>query len=294
MLPGEDKVRKHERTRTVEQVTETTTVTEDTRERDLQTTDRHELQNQVNEVIDEKFSVKAGVNLSGRYGVTTVNTSLDTAFDRSSSESRSTTTQVAQEIVAKTVEKTFESVRELRRTTVTDVIREANRHGLKNLPANGSTPQSISGVYLWVEKVHEVALRHYGTRLMVEFHIPEPGLSLFAHAQASRVTVPKPAPLAIGPLDIEPTNYLCIAKAYGAVGVEPPPAPFIEVGYTWRSEPDEEAEGGEAEDTIAASIPIPGWLPADGGSREHHLNPDERRRGRRNLSLCRRRWSRGH
>jgi hypothetical protein len=89
--------------------------------------------------------------------VTTVNTSLDTAFDRSSSESRSTTTEVAQEIVAKTVEKTFESVRELRRTTVTDVIREANRHGLKNLPANGKTPQSISGVYLWVEKVHEVA-----------------------------------------------------------------------------------------------------------------------------------------
>ena len=265
VLPGEDKVRKHERTRTVEQVTETTTVTEDTRERDLQTTDRHELQNQVNEVIDEKFSVKAGVNLSGRYGVTTVNTSLDTAFDRSSSESRSTTTQVAQEIVAKTVEKTFESVRELRRMTVTDVIREANRHGLKNLPANGSTPQSISGVYLWVEKVHEVALRHYGTRLMVEFHIPEPGLSLFAHAQASRVTVPKPAPLAIGPLDIEPTNYLCIAKAYGAVGVEPPPAPFIEVGYTWRSEPDEEAEGGEAEDTIAASIPIPaGYQPMAG------------------------------
>jgi hypothetical protein len=66
VLPGEDKIRKHERTRTVEQVTETTTVTENTRERDLQTTDRHELQNQVNEVIDEKFSVKAGVNLSGR------------------------------------------------------------------------------------------------------------------------------------------------------------------------------------------------------------------------------------
>jgi hypothetical protein len=128
VLPGEDKLRTHERTRTVEQVTETTTVTEDTRERDLQTTDRHELQNQVNDVIDEKFSVKAGVNTSGRYGVTTVNTSLDAAFDRSSSESRSATTEVAQEIVAKTVEKTFQSVRELRRTTITDAIREANRH----------------------------------------------------------------------------------------------------------------------------------------------------------------------
>jgi hypothetical protein len=265
VLPGEDKLRTHKRTRTIEQVTETTTVTEDTRERDLQTTDRHELQNQVNEVIDEKFSVKAGVNTSGRYGVTTVNTSLDAAFERSSSESRSATTQVAQEIVAKTVEKTFQSVRELRRTTITDAIREANRHRLRNLPANGNTPAPISGVYLWVEKIHEVALRHYGTRLMVEFHIPEPGLSLFAQAQASRVTVPKPAPLAIGPLDIEPTNYLCIAKAYGAVGVESPPAPFIEAGYTWRSEPSEEAEGGESEDTVAASIPIPdGYQPIAG------------------------------
>lgn len=265
ILPGEDKLRRHERTRTIEEVSETTTLTENTEERDLQTTDRHELQTHVSDVVDEKFSVKAGVNTSGRYGLTSVNTSLDSAFDRSSSESRSATTEVAQEIVAKTVEKTFQSVRELRRTTVTDAIKEINRHRLSNLASEGITPKPISGVYCWVEKVHEVALRHYGTRLMVEFHIPEPGLSLFAQAQAARVTVPKPAPLAIGPLDIEPTNYLCIAKAYGAVGVESPPAPFVEVGYAWRSEPDEEADGDTAEDTIAATIPIPdGYQPIAG------------------------------
>lgn len=265
ILPGEDKLRKHIRSQTIEQVNETTTLTEDTSERDLQTTDRHELQNQVSQVVDEKFSVKAGVNTSGRYGLTSVNTSLDAAFDRSNSESRSATTEVAQEIVAKTVEKTFQSVRELRRTTVTDKISEINRHRLSNLSVNGEIRPSISGVYCWVEKIHEVSLRHYGTRLMVEFHIPEPGLSLFALAQTARVTVPKPAPLEIGPLDIEPTNYLCIAKAYGAVGVESPPAPFIEVGYTWRSEPDEAADGDTAEDSIAATIPIPdGYQPIAG------------------------------
>jgi hypothetical protein len=265
VMPGEEKVRKHRRTKTVEQVTESITLTEDTRERDLQTTDRHELQNQVSSIIDEKFSVKAGVNTSGRYGLTSVNTSLDSAFERSSSESRSTTSQTAQEIVAKTVERTFESVRELRRTTVTDAIREANRHKLSNLAADGGAPQPISGVYLWLEKIQEVALRHYGTRLMIEFHVPEPGLSLFAQVQASQVSVAKPAPLNIGPLDIQPTNYLCIAKAYGAVGVESPPAQFVAVGFTWRSEPDEEAEGGKSEDTIAAAIPIPeGYQPVAG------------------------------
>lgn len=265
ILPGEDKLRRHVRTQTIEQVSETTTLTETTEERDLQTTDRHELQTQVSDVVDEKFSIKAGINTSGRYGLTSVNTSLDTAFDRSSSESRSATTEVAQEIVAKTVEKTFQSVRELRRTTVTDAIKEINRHRLSNLASEGVMPKAISGVYCWVEKIHEVALRHYGTRLMVEFHIPEPGLSLFAQAQAARVTVPKPAPLAIGPLDIEPTNYLCIAKAYGAVGVESPPAPFVEIGYAWRSEPDEAADGDTAENSIAATIPIPdGYQPIAG------------------------------
>ncbi|MER8595987.1 hypothetical protein NKH33_31395 [Mesorhizobium sp. M1182] len=267
VMPGEEKTRKHELKQTTEQVTETTTLTEQTREKDLQTTDRHELQTQVNTVIDEKFSIKAGVNLSGRYGVTTVNTSLDTAFDRNKSESRSATSQVAQEIISKTVDKTFESVRELRRTTITEAVREFNLHSLKNLAASGSNtpPKAISGVFCWVEKIHEVGLRHYGTRLMVEFHIPEPGLSLFSQAQATRISVPKPAPLALGPLDIHPTNYLCIAKSYGAVGVEPPPAQFIDVGYTWRSEPSEDEDGGESEDTIAAMIAIPdGYQPISG------------------------------
>lgn len=265
ILPGEEKTRVHELKQKTEQVTETTTVTETTQEKDLQTTDRHELQTQVNSVIDEKFAIKAGINLSARYGLVSINTSLDTAFDRSKSESKSATSQIAQEVVAKTVNKTFEQVRDLRRTTITEAVREFNRHSLKNLPDNGVAPKPISGVYLWVEKIHQVALRHYGTRLMVEFHIPEPGLSLFSQAQVSHVSVPKPAPLAIGPSEVDPSNYLCLVKSYGAVGVKPPPAQFIEVGYTWKSEPQEDEGGGTADDTLAATIAIPdGYQPVSG------------------------------
>lgn len=265
ILPGEEKTREHELKQTTEQVTETTTVTETTREKDLQTTDRHELQTQVNSVIDEKFAIKAGLNLSARYGMVSINTSLDASFERSKSESKSATSQIAQEVVAKTVNKTFEQVRDLRRTTITEAIREYNLHSLKNLPVNGIAPKPISGVYLWVEKIHQVELRHYGTRLMVEFHVPEPGLSLFSQAQATHIAVPKPAPLAIGPADVDPSNYLCLTKLYGAIGVEPPPAQFIEVGYTWKSEPQEDEHGGKADDTLAATIAIPdGYQPISG------------------------------
>jgi hypothetical protein len=264
VLPGEEKVREHERNLKTEQVTETETTTEKESERDLQTTDRNEMQTEVSSVIQENFSVKAGVNTSGRYGLTQVDTSLDAGFERNSTEARSSTVQLAKEVISKTIERVLERVRELRRLTITETIRELNTHTLSNLVENG-TPPPISGVYLWVEKIQEVALRHYGTRLMVEFHVPEPGLSLFQHTQTPKTKRPKPAPFTSGPSDILSTNYLCYARAFGARDLEPPPALFVDVGYTWRSAPDEEAEGGNAEDTIADTIPIPaGYRPFSG------------------------------
>jgi hypothetical protein len=265
ILSGEDKLREHERTLTTQDVTETETTNRTESERDLQTTDRNELQNQASSTIQESFSVKAGVNTSGRYGLTSVDTSLDVGFQRSTSEAHSSTVTLAKEIVAKTVEKVFEQVRELRRRTVTDQIRELNRHALTNLGAAGVTPAPISGVYRWVEKIQEVALRHYGTRLMVEFHIPEPGVSLFSATGRAKTKRPKPAPFDISPAQVVAANYLCYAKAFGARDIEPPPALFVDVGFTWASAPDESADDDEAEDTLSDSIALPdGYFPLSG------------------------------
>jgi len=263
--PGEEKRREHERILTSEDVVERETTRRTETEHDLQTTDRHEIESQANSTIEEKFSVRGGVNTSGRYGLTKVDTSLDVGFERNKTEAQSDTTKLAKEIVSKTVEKVFESVRELRRSTVSDRIREFNSHLLANPVANGVVPKPISGVYLWVEKLQEVALRHYGTRLMVEFHVPEPGLTLFSGANRVIVSAPKPAPFTLGPADVVPTNYLCLARAYGARDVEPPPTQFINVGYVWDSAPDEDTEGDKAEDTVAGTITIPdGYRPTAG------------------------------
>ena len=92
-------------------------------------------------------------------------------FHRVKSQSQSSSINTAREIVTKAVERTFEQVRVLRRLTITEEIRELNRHELTNA---GGSPKAISGIYLWVEKIQKVELRHYGTRMMVEFHVPEP------------------------------------------------------------------------------------------------------------------------
>jgi hypothetical protein len=263
VLSGEEKIREHERTKTTEQVTETETTQNTETERDLQTTNRYEIQTEAQKTVEQDFSIQTGVNTSGRYGLTEVETSLDAGFQQSQSESRSSSVQLAKDIVSRAVERTFESVRELRRLTLTEQIRELNTHKINNTPADKTS--SRSGVYLWVEKIHEVELRQYGTRLMIEFHIPEPAVSLLGLNKPDIKDIRKPAPLTVGPKDINQGNYLCLTKLYGAEDVEPPPPQFIQVGYAWASTPDESANEDTSEEAVQDTINIPeGYRPVSG------------------------------
>lgn len=271
IMPGETKLREHERIDTTEQVEEIETITEKESEKDSQTTDRYELQAETQATIQQSFSIQAGVNTSGRYGLTKVDTSLDTSFQQNSSQSQSSSIAVAREVVSRAVERTFERVRKLRRLTITQQIRELNRHKLANDPGGGDTPVDLSGVYLWVEKIHRVELRQYGTRLMIEFHIPEPAVSLLERRTRteSRKRLP---PFDVSPHDVTWGSYLCLAERYGATDVQPPPPMYLKVGYTWASAPSEEGEE-YSEDTVADKIAIPdGYRPVSGTAIASALN----------------------
>jgi hypothetical protein len=266
VLPGEEKVREHERTRTTEEVVETERTEETEKERDLQTTDRNELQTESQKTLDQEFSIEAGVNTSGRYGLTEVQTSLDVGFQQGKSEAQSTSISLAREVVSRAVERVFESVRELRRLTITEQVRELNTHAIRNVAvAGGPAPTPFAGLYLWVEKVHEVELREYGNRMMVEFHVPEPAVSLLERYGSGRTNGHRPRPFQLGPSDVRVTNYLCLAKQYGVTNIEAPPPAVIDVGWQWASTPDEDTDEDTAEDTIADSIGIPdGYRPVGG------------------------------
>lgn len=258
ILPGESKLREHQRLSKTEQVEEVEVITERETEKDSQSTERYELHAETQETIQSDFSVNAGVNVSGKYGVTQVEASLDTAFSQSESQSRSNSIETAREIVKKSVERTFERVRKLRRLALTEEIKEINRHELANV---GSPPlETISGLYLWVEKIQKIELRHYGTRMMIEFHVPEPAVSLLENAAGGNTRRRLP-PFDIGPSDVDGTNYLCLAERYGAVDIEPPPAQFAHVGFGWVSTASEDLEQW-AEDQFTDTINVPaGYTP---------------------------------
>ncbi|MEX0698135.1 MAG: hypothetical protein WD354_00245 [Acidimicrobiia bacterium] len=258
ILPGEKKNRHHTRSSTVEEIDEIETTKTEESERDLQTTSRHELQTESANAINEELSIATGVNTSGRYGLTKVETSLDAGFSQSNSESRSSTTSVAKEIVSKAVERTFSSVRSLRKRTVTLATVEHNAHELLNQPAGASdSPPAISGIYRWVEKVHEIQLRHYGTRMMIEFSIPEPAVSIVGSDKPQEVSVDEPPPVDFDASFVTETNYLALASLYGATAISSPPEQFARIGFSWSSTPVESDDEDTSESVLSDYIPIP-------------------------------------
>jgi hypothetical protein len=258
VLPNELKSREHIRSTITEDTFETETVEREESERELETTSRHELQIESEKTVNTQFSTEAGVNVSGRYGLTKVESSLDVNFSRSEQESNRTTTNLAKDIVSKAVESTFKSVRGLRRQRIVNELRETNTHGITNTAeATGSPPTSISGIYRWVEKIHEIQLRHYGTRLMIEFHIPEPGLSIVNGSSEAGAEIPKPNKPKINASGITESNYLALAKKYNATNIEPPPQKFVTATHVWSSQPDENADDDTAEEALSGLINIP-------------------------------------
>jgi hypothetical protein len=115
VLAGESAAREHEMKHKTISVTEFETSTDTTTERDLQTTDRFEIQTEAAKTISTDFAVQAGVNTSGKYGLTNVNTSVAAELGRSSEESARSAMTTAHEVVEKTIHRTQEA-----RTAPTD------------------------------------------------------------------------------------------------------------------------------------------------------------------------------
>lgn len=266
VLPGETKERSHERTLSIEELVEDESIEETVSERDLETSDRFELSYRSAETVDTDFSIEAGVNTSGRYGLTKVDTSVDAEFQQSNHSATENAVKTAKEVVSKTVERIQERVRELRRVTTVETIRELSKHSIDNttVGTGGSAGElgPISGIYYWVSKIQEIELRHYGKRLMVEFYIPEPGITLIEKRDGVDVDVRKPAPFKLGPGDISVGNYMCLTKLYGAQGVKAPPAWQKQVGISFATNVKNSSDAKDAESTVEGKIKIPpGYKP---------------------------------
>ena len=86
---------------------------------------------------------------------------------------------------------------------------------------------------------------------MLEFHIPEPAITLASTPPSVELDIDEPPEFNLTINQLNETNYKIFAQRYRATDMEEPPDRHVEVGYAWQSTPDEGTDEDKAEDTIA-------------------------------------------
>lgn len=262
VMEGETKERTTEHKTTVETFTSTISEEERTTERDSQTTDRFEMEKEVNRAMEADLSVDIGVNVAAQYGPVKITADTKFATSLSTKESDKQATRYAKEVTDKTLERVVTKVREERSTRTIEEFTETNLHRLQ------AVDHHVVGLYRWVEKKYEAKVVNYGKRLMFEFLVPEPAaFHLYAmteNATDATAGLVKPidprsqdtvAAFSRPPItshnDITEANYAFWAATYDAV-VEPPPALRVTTSKSYsRADMDQNVQFADSKTDLA-------------------------------------------
>lgn len=201
--------------------------------RDLQSTERFELQTESQRTIKTDVSFQAGLDVSASYGPVSLTAFAKFAMSNSQEESDRNSTKFAKDVTDKSLSRLVERVKRERRTRTLDESEETNKHGFE--PAD----EHNVGLYRWVDKYYRCKVVNYGKRLMYEFFVPEPAAFYIFATQYNlntKILPTKPdEPTSPGstqplkPSDITRYNYLALVQENDAQGVNPPPPEYIRI-----------------------------------------------------------------
>jgi len=170
VLKGELKERSHRRLNKVEETIDIETESEQEAERELESTNRYELQQESSNVINQETQTDIGISATGGWGPISISTDFRQSQHNSVERSNKNATTIAQEITERAVSRIKERLKEQRTVTTTTEFEETNMHRLNN--ENGD--DHVVGIYRWVDKRYKAQVQNYGKRLMFEFLVPEP------------------------------------------------------------------------------------------------------------------------
>ncbi|WP_298418818.1 hypothetical protein [uncultured Kordia sp.] len=175
VMAREYKEKSTRRLRINENTTSSTSETEKEQLTDTTTTNRHEMQNEVSQVLSEAKDFSASTSFSAGWksgtGATfNLGTGANYATHSSSEDSTNQAMTEAQEITERAMDRVVQRVKEERITKIIEEYEENNKHGFDNRKGD----KHVVGVYRWVDKVYKNQIYNYGRRLMYEFAIPQP------------------------------------------------------------------------------------------------------------------------
>jgi hypothetical protein len=232
VMQTESRERVHRQLDRVQTVYATQIESTETSERDLQTTERFELQSEAAKTLESDMSLNTGVNASASYGpMLKVDVSAEFATSSSTSNSQSSSTTYARDVTDRSVSSLTRTIQERTVTTTLTETEETNSHGFDNTLGDGH----VVGIYRWVNKRYQAQVLNYGKRVMLEFVVPEPAAfyhqtSLAASATGVPIEEPEPLPEGFSFRDVKPGTYQTWTDLYRVSDVEPPPPFYRTIG----------------------------------------------------------------
>jgi len=243
-MKGESRERVHKLSSTREELLLIETEQEREETRDLQTTERYELQSEISRAIQEDTKMDIGSSITASYGVIKEATAtFDYATSTSKEESAKQSSSYAKELTERSSARVREKVREQQSVRTVVTVEETNKHVIDN----SKSDKHVTGIYRWVNKKYKAQVFNYGKRMMLEFLVPEPAAFLKKTLEGKYVpTIPdyienrKPIPMDadLHPGAIDRINYVALAKKHG-VQLEAPPAEVITVSKAFHLDKEE-------------------------------------------------------
>ncbi|MDP8927988.1 MAG: hypothetical protein M3O70_05240 [Actinomycetota bacterium] len=234
VMATESRGREHRRLRRTEETFTIEREHSEESQRDLQTTERFELQHEVQKTIKQETKFEVGAEVSAGFGPVQIGVNTSFSTSKSKTESDRKATEYAKEITEKAVSKIVDRVREERTTKTIEEFEEKNFHNFANTDGDNK-----SGIYRWVDKYYRAKVVNYGKRLFYEFIVPEPAaFYIFAQMHNININLLPTEPIAplkpgtklpLSPGDVSPSNYLSLVRDYDAQGVRPPPRQVIKL-----------------------------------------------------------------
>jgi hypothetical protein len=243
VLIGEVRTRRHRVVDTTEEETIERIARDEERSFDTQTTERSELQTQMQEALSSNEQFNAGVTVTASYGpYFSATANAGYAKSQSTSEASSASTRFARELTERAVRRLRESTETQRRRLARQVVTELNRHDFDN---TGGT-DNVVGVYRWLNKRYCAQVFNYGRRVLLEVGVADPSAS-FRYAEALgagvEVDVDPPPPLVfpgttrpLNPAEINPMYWQALAAAFRVADFPPPPPDLITATVAFSAE----------------------------------------------------------
>lgn len=218
VMKSELRTRKHRHLQREELYTEQEESSSTYEERDQQTEEQFSLHKEIDKIVNQDLSVDAGASFSSGTKVKQFRTHLKTNYKLAKIDARKLVQDESKKILNRALTRVEKKIRSLSTVKRINEIEENTEHSFDNV---GDNKNDISRQFYFVNQVRKAQVYSYGTRMFLDFHIPEPA-ELLKRLLEKKFKLKKPKKPCLSLNDIQTEDYLKYVECFDFYDLEKP------------------------------------------------------------------------